>query len=212
MSFDPVIIYQLPILLLALSFHEMSHGWVAERLGDPTARSLGRITLDPRPHIDPVGTLLFPLLLALSGLPVFGWAKPVPYNPRNLSQPGRDDALIAAAGPLSNLLLAIGGAIVFRLVIAAGPVQGSVLHAAAVVFFAFVLINLILCLFNLIPVPPLDGGGILVNLLPDSMAPVGDFLRTYGFLIFILLIFTGLTRRFVVAPAYEVAYLFGGIY
>ena len=157
------------VLLISLTIHEAAHALTADRLGDPTARSLGRVSLNPLVHIDLIGTVVLPLLAAVSHLPLIGWAKPVPVNTRNLRHPQRDFAIIAAAGPVSNLLQAIAASILYRFVaspaeVGAGSAMGLWLLQRAV------LVNLLLAFFNLIPVPPLDGGNVLMGLLPPRLA------------------------------------------
>lgn len=173
--------------IVAITIHEFSHAFVADRLGDPTARVMGRLTLNPIAHIDPLGTVLVPAFLILTGSPiVFGWAKPVQFDPFNLENPRRDSALISFAGPLSNMILAtlLAGLIYLSLAFGFSP-------AAVTAFLVpFVVINVVLAVFNLIPIHPLDGGKILVGLLPDDMAHEWDrILRQYGFIILLLLIF-----------------------
>lgn len=202
----PEIVIQLLAFAFALSVHESAHGWMAERLGDPTARWLGRITLNPIKHIDPFGTILFPLLLAVIGAPVFGWAKPVPFVSRNLRNPRRDAALIGLAGPLSNLALASAATFVLVLCKVLMPgfremlgisVGGGAVAASGVAapllylgfFVAFV--NLILAVFNLIPIPPLDGSHVLGAVLPPELSYRYEALRPYGMLILFALIWTG---------------------
>jgi Zn-dependent protease len=184
-------------VLIALTIHEAAHAWTAERLGDPTARMLGRVSLNPIVHIDPIGTILLPLVAAYSGLPIIGWAKPVPVNVNRLRRGRRDFMLVAAAGPISNLLQAVVGAIAYR-VLMASPASGGL---ALQVCFAFVTINLLLALFNLIPVPPLDGGNVLAGLLPESAEPVFGLLRQYGFIVLYLLMFTGVLNAIIEPPA-----------
>ena len=159
--------------LFALSFHEFAHGWMAKRKGDNTAESMGRLTLNPFAHADLLGTFILPLMGLLSGFAMFGWAKPVPVDPRNLRDPKNDMFWVAAAGPLSNLLLAFIGCVLFALVDRFYPVIGG----AATIFsaetigtflFGFIFINMLLCLFNLIPLHPLDGGKILERFIPIS--------------------------------------------
>jgi len=195
----------LPVMLLALLFsvvlHECAHGWVAERRGDPTARLLGRLTLNPLKHIDPVGTILVPLVLALlpGGL-MFGWAKPVPVDPTRLRDPLRDQAWVAAAGPASNLLLAAACAILRGVLAAlAGPAAhgGGGVGTDLVLFLAQLLewgmfLNVLLALFNLIPIPPLDGSWILYRWLRGRAALFFDRLRPAGFFLVILLLYSGL--------------------
>jgi Zn-dependent protease len=185
-------------VLVALTIHEAAHAWTAERLGDPTARLLGRVSLNPIVHIDPIGTILLPLVAAYSGLPIIGWAKPVPVNVSRLRRGRRDFMLVAAAGPISNLLQAVVGAIAFRVVTAG--VDPAVGGLAAQVCAAFVVINLLLAFFNLIPVPPLDGGNVLAGLLPESAEPVLHLLRQYGFIVLYALMFTGVLNAIIEPP------------
>ena len=174
------------IFLVAVIVHEVAHGWTANKLGDPTAKLEGRLTLDPTKHLDPFGSILVPGMLIITGAPIlFGWAKPVPYNPYNLKNPRRDEALIAAAGPASNILLAIIGGMFYRLLTAVG-VAGGLLPE---VLMLFVMINLILAIFNLIPIPPLDGSKILFSILPSSFDELRLNLEHFGFMILILFLF-----------------------
>ena len=182
-------------MLASLTVHEWAHAWTADRLGDPTARLLGRVSFNPIVHIDPIGTVLLPLIGMLGAGVVFGWAKPVPVNVSRLGSPKRDFMFVAAAGPISNILLAVAAALVFR-AIGAHETLGTV--GGRAVYFAL-SINVLLAVFNMLPVPPLDGGNVLAGLLPDSFAPVINMLRQFGFVILIALIFSGVLNT-VVAP------------
>ena len=183
------VLIQFAALIVSLSVHEAAHAWSANRLGDPTARMLGRVTLNPAAHVDPIGTILFPLLAMLTRVPLIGWAKPVPVAVRNLHGNWRQKyMLIAAAGPASNVLLAVGAAVIYRVVFGS-PFEHSGLAAQLVILF--VDLNILLALFNLVPVPPLDGGNVLAGLLQGSAAESFDRIRPYGFLIIYGLMLTG---------------------
>ena len=190
------------IVLVSLSVHEAAHAWTADRLGDPTARLLGRVSLNPIVHIDPIGTVLLPLIAAWSSLPIIGWAKPVPVNLSRFVHPRRDFMLVAAAGPISNLLQALVAAIALR-AFPAGSVGGGMdaVSIAGGALFVAVYINVLLALFNLIPVPPLDGGNVLAGLLPDRPASIFVQLRPYGFLVLYAMMFTGTLSAMILPPA-----------
>ncbi len=181
------------IVLLSLTFHEAAHAWTAERLGDPTARQLGRVSLNPLVHIDWIGTVLLPLLAALSHLPIIGWAKPVPVDIRRLRHPRRDFMLVAAAGPVSNILLATGGALVVHATGASAFGASPLLQ--------FIEINILLAMFNLVPVPPLDGGNVLAGLLPPPADAAFQRLRPFGIVILYVLMFTGMLSAIIMPPA-----------
>lgn len=182
-------------MLGSLTVHEAAHAWSADRLGDPTARLLGRLSLNPVVHIDLLGTIILPLFAVISGLPILGWAKPVPVNISRLRNPRRDFMLVAAAGPASNLLLALIAAVAIRLT------MGDAGLSSDQPLVRFVLINVFLAVFNLVPVPPLDGGNVLAGLLPPSAADVFVRLRPYGFLVLYALILTDVLMMIIVPPA-----------
>src|SRR6476661_9248614 len=177
-------------LVIAIVFHEVAHGLAARKLGDPTAARKGRLTLNPIKHIDPFGTLILPLLLAVSHAPIFGWAKPVPVNYRRLRNPRRDMILVALAGPGMNLLLALVGAAILGVTVAvAGDVRTGAPAFVAANALNFVLINIFLAVFNLLPVPPFDGGHVVEGLLPGPLAVKFRRLGRYSlFLLMILLL------------------------
>lgn len=187
----------LPILV-AIVFHEVAHGWVAYRLGDPTAARMGRLTLNPLSHIDPFGTVLLPLLLIVVGSPfVFGYAKPVPVNFYNLRSPKRDMIWVALAGPATNLVLALGSVFVLKLFFmpdfapdSLSPLFQAIVNPVVLMLKYSILINVVLAVFNAFPIPPLDGGRVLVGLLPEPHSSTLARVEPYGFLILILLLMT----------------------
>jgi Zn-dependent protease len=182
-----IVAWILPVLF-AITVHETAHGWMALRLGDKTAMMLGRLTLNPLKHIDPLGTILIPgLMYMLAGF-MFGWAKPVPVTWQNLKQPKRDMVFVAAAGPMSNLLMALLWALAIRIGLALGDA------GLALVFMgvAGIFINTILMVLNLLPLPPLDGGRVMTGLLPGPLAYKFSLIEPYGFFILVGLLVTGL--------------------
>jgi Zn-dependent protease len=212
-------VFEFVVLLFALSLHESAHGWMAWRLGDQTARMLGRITLNPIKHIDPMGTILMPLVAVFTGLPLIGWAKPTPVNTRNFKNYVRDDILTTLAGPVSNILAAIASLIVLVVIdksslIGAASVQSVALHGMALdplvmaaspvaypltlIFYFGMLLNLFLAAFNLLPLPPLDGSHIFRHMLPYKWVPMYDRLGILS--LFLMLFFGGRVAMSVVSP------------
>jgi Zn-dependent protease len=188
------------VLLLSLTIHEAAHAWTADRLGDPTARMLGRVSFNPLVHIDPAGTIILPLIAIFTRFPLIGWAKPVPVNIRNLGHPRRDFVLVAAAGPASNLLQACVAAAILRIALHGAPLIDA--HASPLIsgLLMAVEINLLLAFFNLIPVPPLDGGNVLAGLLPPVVARGYMQVRQYGFLLLYVLMLTGVASAIIFPP------------
>lgn len=195
------IIQQIAILtvpiLLAVTLHEVAHGWVADKLGDPTARMLGRLTLNPLKHLDPIGTLVFFVTRMI------GWARPVPVNPANFKDPIRGMMWVAFAGPVTNLMLAAVSALAFKVLLMTGllydPSLSFLTKPLALMIEASVVINVGLAIFNILPIPPLDGGRILAGLLPLQQAVLYARLEPYGFLILLALIFTDVINT-ILAP------------
>jgi Zn-dependent protease len=198
------IVFQLIVFLFAISFHESAHAWMANRCGDPTARMLGRITLNPIKHIDPVGTILLPLIALVTGFPVLGWAKPTPVNPNNFRNPVGDDILTSVAGPVSNFVVSTGALILLTLISLSSPLghqlvsgvqvglvgaaPNSVLVPLTLFLYELMWINIALAVFNLIPVPPLDGSHVLRHFLSDSARRAYD---TVGWLGLLALVYFG---------------------
>lgn len=200
-----------PPILLALTVHECAHAWVADRMGDPTARMLGRVTFNPIKHLDPVGTIA----LFLSGM--FGWAKPVPINPRNFRHLSRSIVLVSLAGPLSNITLAAVFAIVRKVFMVAGAGLlasfPGVYKPLFVMVEVSIILNVALAVFNLVPIPPLDGSKVLAAVLPPDKAFAFSRLEPYGFIILIVLIMSGVFNRFISPLIFlMVGLLTGGVY
>ncbi len=200
------LVSSLVVLLVSLSVHESAHAWTADRLGDPTARHLGRISINPLVHADFFGTFLFPLMGFMFGGIIFGWAKPVPVNTARLNNPKRDYMLVAAAGPVANLLMAGGLLLVLgfmkstsasmelllnQVVRGVASGDGILVLLLSMAYFG-VMINLILAIFNMIPVAPLDGAAVLSGLLPHSLSQTYDALQSYGFIILIGMLYLGI--------------------
>ncbi|HXM20075.1 MAG TPA: site-2 protease family protein [Terriglobales bacterium] len=198
------ILFKLIVFLFAISVHESAHAWMASRRGDPTARMLGRVTLNPIKHIDPVGTVLLPLIALVSHFPVLGWAKPTPVDPRNFKNPVLDDILTSVAGPVSNFLVATAALIALALIKLSSPLgqqivfgiphgwispeMNSVLVPACLLLYELMVINVVLGVFNLIPVPPLDGSHVLRHFLSASALRIYD---TVGVFALMALVFLG---------------------
>jgi Zn-dependent protease len=198
------ILFQLIVFLFAISVHESAHAWMANRCGDPTARMLGRVTLNPIKHIDPVGTVLLPLIAAVAHFPMIGWAKPTPVDPRNFKNPVLDDIFTSVAGPVSNFLVAIGALLALLLIKLSSPLgqqivfgipyglispeMNSALVPSSLLLYELMRINIILGVFNLIPVPPLDGSHVLRHFLPPNVLRVYD---TLGMFALMALVFLG---------------------
>ena len=209
-----VIVYQMIAFLFAISVHESAHAWTASRCGDPTARMLGRISLNPIRHIDPIGTIVLPLVAAISGIPLLGWAKPTPVDPRNFRNPVMDDILTSVAGPVSNFIVATGALLLLGAISLASPAgqnplrnagSDSALTPFAMLLFELMYINVVLAVFNLIPVPPLDGSHVIRHFLSDPVRVVYDRIGIFGLLALVYL-GGGLLSR-VIAPFWNF-YLF----
>jgi Zn-dependent protease len=183
MTLDYVnIIFEVIVFLFAISVHESAHAWMAWRLGDPTARMLGRVTLNPIRHIDPIGTVLLPALALFYHFPMIGWAKPTPVDPRNFQHEMRDDILTSVAGPASNFLLAIASILALRFLMLFGNPL-SIAEPLAQMLWLSMAINVLLGVFNLIPIPPLDGSHVLRHLLPEPMRRGYDMMGIFGLLL-----------------------------
>ena len=191
------------VLLFSLTVHEMAHAWTADRLGDPTARLLGRVSLNPIVHADPIGTVVFPLLSLATGAMLIGWAKPVPVNLRYLPHPRRDYMMVAAAGPVSNLILAVFAAILLAIVPVSPQTLGesNVSVPIATLLTRLVNLNVLLAVFNMLPIPPLDGGNVLAGLLPPNFAELFNKIRPYGFVLLYALILSNGFSYIVIPPA-----------
>ena len=201
---------QIPVLLFSVILHEVAHGWVADRLGDDTARVMGRLTFNPIPHIDIFGTILLPALAILTGAPVFGWAKPVPVNPYRLNNPQRDIIWVSLAGPLSNFLLAIVASACMWLLRSVIPLPATLAASLYEVFRLVLVINIILPVFNLFPVPPLDGSKVLMGLLPSELAYRYSQIEPYGFFIIIIMLSSGIFWRILGPIVNFLIAIFGG--
>jgi Zn-dependent protease len=205
------------VLLFSLSFHEAAHAWTSEKFGDDTGRHQGRITLNPMAHIDPIGTVLFPIIGAITGFPLLGWAKPVQTNPLLWRDKTKANISVSAAGPISNFILAIVAFTIIKSLLVSGvmlpgggfyniiipfPGQAAFLTPLAVFLSVMLLLNVSLGVFNLIPVPPLDGSHVLEELLPYNMAQAYEQIRPYGFLLLMAFLYLGVFG-FIIGPVYR---------
>lgn len=185
-----IIIYSIPVIF-AITVHEVAHGWVASKLGDQTARLMGRLTLNPFKHIDPVGTIIVPIVMLMFTPFLLGWAKPVPVDWRNLRRPRRDMAWVAIAGPAANLLMLLFWILFAKMILLTGPDNSDSAMPFIAMALAGIFINIILMVLNLIPVPPLDGSRIVSSLLPPRAAIIYNRLEPYGLIIVLVLLVTG---------------------
>ncbi|MBI5041108.1 MAG: site-2 protease family protein [Gammaproteobacteria bacterium] len=184
-------------LLFAITVHEAAHGWMARRLGDRTAEMLGRLSLNPIKHIDPIGTILIPGILLIAGGFIFGWAKPVPVDPRNLAHPRRDMAAVAAAAPLANLAMTFIWAVIAKIGLTLVTIMPWLGLPLLLMGKIGINLNAILMILNLLPLPPLDGGRVLVGLLPDRLADTVSRIEPYGLFILVGLMITGMLGQFI---------------
>jgi Zn-dependent protease len=207
-----ITVWALP-LIFAITLHEVAHGYVASLFGDYTARLSGRLSLNPLKHIDLVGTILVPLALLVMGGFIFGWAKPVPVDPRNMRHPRRDMAFVGLAGPLANLLMALGWGGIAKIGLIASQSQYVWLGIPLVYMgSAGIMINVVLAVLNLIPLPPLDGGRVLSAILPPRVAYSYNLLEPYGFIILILLMMVGVLSSIMSTPVWVLVNLIGNIW
>jgi Zn-dependent protease len=206
-----IAVWILPVIF-AITVHEAAHGWVAKKYGDNTAAMQGRLTINPIKHIDLFGTIILPGLLLLTGTGfIFGWAKPVPVDARNFKKPLHDMAIVALAGPVSNLLMALGWAMIARIGMTIGASAENVSLPLIYTGIAGISINLVLALLNLLPIPPLDGSRILTGILPHRLAWRYNQLERYGFIILLILLYTKILNAILAYPMYLAQNLFFSI-
>ena len=212
-TIQKIAVWAIPVLI-AVVFHEVAHGWVANRLGDPTAKNLGRLTLNPIAHIDLFGTILIPAMLILTHSPfVFGYAKPVPVNFYNLRNPKRDMVWVALAGPVMNLILALGFVVIWKTFLPSSRSGGpSFLAPLVLMAQGGLLINISLAVFNMFPLPPLDGGRVLVGLLPEPWSTKVAGVERFGMLVLIGLLYTRVIDRFIDGPTEFLLRLYLGVF
>ncbi len=200
MEIQKIIVWAIPVLL-AITLHEVAHGWMARYLGDSTAAKLGRLSLNPIKHIDPIGTILVPaVMILLPGNFLFGWAKPVPVNANQLGNPKRDMSIVAVAGPLSNLVMALLWALLIKICLDTNGEVSALQQTLILMGLAGMLINIILMVLNMIPLPPLDGGRVLSGLLPDNLSSKLGALERYGLIIIVVLLVSGVLGTIMSTP------------
>jgi len=205
-------IWAIPVIF-AITLHEVAHGWVASWFGDQTARLSGRLTLNPIKHIDLVGTIIVPLLMLAFSSFIFGWAKPVPVDARNMGNPRRDMAFVSIAGPIANLLMALFWGFMAKLGVMA-ELSGSGWLGVPLIYMggAGIMINVVLAVLNLIPLPPLDGGRLMTSLLPPRLAYRYSMIEPYGFFILLLLIFTNILSMIMGPPVFFLINIIGNLF
>ena len=192
------------VLLFSLTVHEFAHAFMANKMGDPTARNMGRMTFNPIAHIDIVGTVIFPLIMLFTAVPLFGWAKPVPVNPYNLKNPRKDNLWIASAGPISNFIMAGILIIVYKnFASVAGFLPQAVAYPLGVMIFYGAILNAILGVFNFLPIPPLDGSRVVSGILPEELAEKYEMFEPFGFIILYALLFLGVLGL-LISPVYAI--------
>ena len=190
-------VFVIPVIF-AVTIHEVAHGWVASRFGDQTARSMGRLTLNPIKHIDPVGTIVVPIIMYFASGFIFGWARPVPVNWRNLGHPRRDMALVAIAGPVANLLMLLFWAISAKIIMLSGSDSNYLTQLLLIMCSIGITINIVLMILNLFPLLPLDGGRVLTAMLPPNLAIPFSRLEPYGLIILVLLLVSGILWKILI--------------
>jgi Zn-dependent protease len=206
-----IVVWVLPVIF-AITVHEVAHGWVAKKYGDNTASLMGRLTLNPIKHVDLVGTIILPGILLMTGTGfIFGWAKPVPVDPRNFKNPLSDMAIVALAGPVSNLLMAVGWALIARLGVTIGAQTEAISLPLIYTGIAGISINLALAMINLLPIPPLDGSRILTGILPRQLAWQYNRLERYGFIILLVLLYTNALGAILAYPMFVAQKMFFAI-